>query len=155
MPLSTQQYREYTGRHNNYLQTQALVPVHLKNHAGNRARPLLGNITRVTRGADPEYLERQGARSSRKSVAKCSTGKVIFTVLSCCAMATAAGLIIHDLLNEKAMDNPRLIKTDHFAQGKMNYFTDKRVEYTPHKGYPGYLAAHEKLSFKYARRNRK
>lgn len=151
MTISAQQFRNHIGHHYNRIQPQPCVPVH--HHKPPRSA-VATNIARVTQHAGFD-IERQGGNPTPHASIKCSTAKTVFTILACGAMATAAGFIIRDLLPENhgaEIDAGRFIKTDHFEQGEMAYFTDQRVEYTVKKGYDGYLLDHEKLAPKVAQR---
>ncbi|MGP3591935.1 hypothetical protein [Vagococcus sp. WN89Y] len=148
MPVSTHHYRSHIGHHYNRTQPQNMVPVHTKiQHADRSESPLLKNIHYVAPATTID-VERQSGKSMHYVSRRCPTGKVVFSLLACGAMATAAGIIIRDMIAANGAEDGRLLKTDYFAQGKMEYFANKRVEYTLKAGHDGYLLDNEKLSLK-------
>jgi len=152
MPISAQHHRYHSGRYYNRIQLQNVVPVHSqKQYACRDGGLLLENIARASCGPDLEIIERQSATDTRRASIKCTTAKFVFSLLACSAMASAAGMIIRDML---PIDDTRLLKTDYFEQGKMEYFADNRMEYTLKEHHDGYLLEHEKLSVKAASRSR-
>lgn len=146
MTISSQQFRNHIGQHNNRLQAQACVPVHTKKPGVHSKASLTALITHVAHGPDLEFIERQ-ADSSQPKI-KCATKSVVFTLLACAALTTTAGLIIREIIDANNVETVSLLKTEHLEQGKMEYFSDNRMEYTLEKGHDGYLQEHENLSLK-------